>query len=172
MHPGATKRCPVASPIHGFSVAARDREAVSLSIFKETGLFMLEAIKQSIFTGIGAASLTQEKITEVVQELAKHLPLTEQQAKDFREEITRRSETARKELGQQIDTQIDHAFIQAGLAKNELRRAAESTSGVITQLIDERIQAAFEGMGVARTEDIDALKHRIELLEKHLSGPK
>jgi polyhydroxyalkanoate synthesis regulator phasin len=133
---------------------------------------MLEAIKQSIFTGIGAASLTQEKITEVVQELAKHLPLTDQQAKEFREEITRRSETARKELGQQIDSQIDHAFIQVGLAKNELRRAAESTSGAITQLIDERIQAAFERMGVAGTEDVEALKHRIELLEKHLSGSK
>lgn len=130
--------------------------------------FMFEALKQSIFTSIGFANLTQERIGEIVNELGKHVPLTEQQAKDFSEEVARRSEVARKDLGTQIDQQIDHAFIQMGLVKNELRKVSESTGDAFSKMIDERIRDAMERLGVARTEEIEALTQRIELLEKKI----
>jgi polyhydroxyalkanoate synthesis regulator phasin len=131
---------------------------------------MFEALKQSIFTSIGVASLTQEKIAALVSELGKHMPISEKEVKDFSEEVSRRSETAKKELNQQIDSQIDHAFIQMGLVRNEIRKATESASDGLTRLIDERIDAALERLGVARVEDVVALQHRIELLERDRSG--
>ena len=129
---------------------------------------MFEALKQSIFTSIGFANLTQERIGEIVSELAKHVPLTEQQAKDFGEEVARRSEVAKKDLGTQIDQQIDHALIQMGIMKNELRKVSESTGDAFSTMIDERISDAMERLGVATTEEIEAITRRIELLEKKL----
>lgn len=131
---------------------------------------MFEAIKQSIFTSIGIANLTQERIGEIVSELAKHVPLTEQQAKEFSEEVARRSEAAKKDLGTQIDQQIDHALIQMGLMKNELRKVSESTGDAFSKMIDERVSDALERLGVARSEEIEALTRRIELLEKKLQA--
>ncbi|MFN7625794.1 MAG: phasin family protein [Pirellula sp.] len=131
---------------------------------------MFEALKQSIFTSIGFANLTQERSGEIVSELAKHVPLTEQQAKDFSEEVVRRSEAARKDLGTQIDQQIDHALIQMGLMKNELRKVSESTGDAFSKMIDDRISDAMERLGVARSEEIEALTRRIELLEKKLQA--
>jgi len=131
---------------------------------------MLELLKQGIFSSIGLASLTQDKVTEIVSEISKHVPLTEQQAKEFAEEMNRRSEHARKEFGQQFDSQIDHAVIQMGLVKNEIRKATESAHDALTRLIDERIRAAIEIVGAAPADELDALKKRVEILEhKHAS---
>jgi polyhydroxyalkanoate synthesis regulator phasin len=127
---------------------------------------MFETLKHSIFTSIGAASLTQEKIAEIVQEVAKHIPLTSDQAKEFSDEVTRRSTAARQDLEKQIDAKIDHAFIQMGLVKNELRKASETSSNTITQLIDARIEAALERLGIARSDELASLEERVSRLER------
>jgi Poly(hydroxyalcanoate) granule associated protein (phasin) len=47
-----------------------------------------------------------------------------------------------------------------------IRQTADAANSSLQQLIDERIDAALERLGIARTEDVNALLHRIELLEK------
>ena len=93
----------------------------------------------------------------------------EQQAKEFQEEVCRRSDEARQQLGKQIDSQIDHAFIQMGLLKAEARKTTESISDGLQRLIDERITDALNRLGIAKAEDISALTSRIELLEQKIA---
>jgi polyhydroxyalkanoate synthesis regulator phasin len=126
---------------------------------------MLELIKQGIFSSIGLASLTQDKVAEIVTELGKHIPLTEQQAKDFADEINRRSDQARQQFGQQFEQQIDHAIIQMGLVKNEIRKATETAGDTMQRVIDDRVREALERLGAASVDEIEALKKRVELLE-------
>jgi polyhydroxyalkanoate synthesis regulator phasin len=130
---------------------------------------MFEVLKQSIFSSIGLASLTQEKIADIVAEVTKKIPLSEQQAKEFQEEVGRRSDEARQQLGKQIDSQIDHAFIQMGLLKAEARKTTESISDGLQRLIDDRISDALSRLGIAKAEDIAALTSRIELLEQKIA---
>jgi len=127
---------------------------------------MFEMLKQGVFSSLGLASLTQEKIADLVKDIANKIPLSEEQTREFHEEVTRRSNEARQQLGQQIDKQIDHAFVQMGLLKAEARKASESFSEGLQRLIDERIDAAFDRLGVARSEDLQSLVSRIERLER------
>ena len=129
---------------------------------------VLELIKQGIFSSVGLASLTQERITEIVTEVGKHIPLSEQQARDFTEEMNRRSDQARKDFGQQVDQQVDHAMIQMGLVKNEIRKATESAGNAVSRLFEDQVRSALDQIGVATNEEVEALKKRVALLESKI----
>jgi polyhydroxyalkanoate synthesis regulator phasin len=131
---------------------------------------MFEVLKQSVFTSIGLASLTKDKIADLITEVTKQADLTEQQAKEFKEEVDRRSDEARHDLTAQVDQQIDHAMIQLGLIKNESRKAADTAGDALRSFVDQRVDEALQRAGVARTEDVDSLTQRLELLEKKING--
>ena len=73
---------------------------------------MFDVLKKSVYASIGLANVTTEKVADMVAEVTKEGELTEQQVEEFKEEVSRRSEEARKELAALIDRQIDHAMIQ------------------------------------------------------------
>ncbi len=127
---------------------------------------MLDSLKQAVYTSLGLASMTSDKISEAIRELTKQAGLTEKEIQEFTAEIGRRSAEAKTQIEQQIDQQIDHAFIQLGLIKSGIRQTAGAASSSLQQLIDERIDAALERLGIARTEDIQSLLQRVERLEK------
>ncbi len=129
---------------------------------------MLDLIKQGLFSSIGLASLTQEKITEIVTEVGKHIPLTEQQAREFAEEMSQRSDQAKKTFGEKFDSQLDHAMIQMGLVKNEIRKATESAGGTVNRLLEDQVRRALDQIGVASMDEIEALKKRVAILESKL----
>lgn len=129
---------------------------------------MLELIQQGLFSSIGLASLTQEKVAEIVSEVGKHIPLTEQQAKEFANEMNERSEQAKKTFGEQFDKQVDHAFIQMGLVKNEIRKATESASEAFNRAVEEQVRVTLAKIGVSSVEEVEALKKRIAILESKL----
>ncbi len=76
---------------------------------------MFNVLKQSVYASIGLANVTKEKVDDLVAEVTKEGELTEQQVEEFKEEVSRRSEEARKELAALIDRQIDHAFCFVGV---------------------------------------------------------
>ncbi len=126
---------------------------------------MLELIKQGLFSSIGLASLTQDKITEIVTEVGKHIPLTEQQARDFANEMSQRSDQVRKTFGEKFDQQVDHAMIQMGLVKNEIRKASESAGESFNRVVEEQVRAALDNLGAATSDELEALKKRVAILE-------
>lgn len=127
---------------------------------------MLDFIKQAVYTSIGLAGMAGDKMNDAVRELAKKADWTEHEIEEFSAEVGRRSQEAQKSIEAQIDKQIDHAFIQLGLIKSSVRQSADAAADSLQQLIDERIDSAFERLGIARREDIEALLHRVERLEK------
>ena len=131
---------------------------------------MFDVLKQSVFTSIGLASLTKDKVSELVAELKQQADLTEQQASEFQEEVDRRSDEARKSLTELVDHQIDSAMIQMGLLKGEARKAAESADDAFRTFVDQRVNEALQRIGVARTEDVESLTNRLERLEQKVNG--
>ena len=131
---------------------------------------MFEILKQSVFTSIGLANMTKEKVAELVSEAARAAQLTEQQAKEFLEEVDRRRELAQRELTAQIDGQIDHALIQLGILKSGVGRTAEDVQSSLSSLVEQRVQEAVERLGLARSADVEALAGRMDLLEKKLAS--
>jgi len=76
---------------------------------------MNDLIKKVVLTGIGLATLTKEKIEEVVKEVVEKGKLSEKEGKEFIEELLKKSEGARKK----VEGQIEKA-VQATLKKMNL----------------------------------------------------
>ncbi len=133
---------------------------------------MFNVLKQSVYASLGLANVTREKVADLIAEVAQESELTEQQIQEFQEEVSRRSDEARKELTALIDKQIDHAMIQTGLIKAEGRKAAEEAGSALQTFVDRRVDEALRRIGVARTRDFDELVHRITALEKAVADKK
>lgn len=130
---------------------------------------MFDLIKQSLYLGMGFASLTRDKLTELGKEIASRAQLSQEQSKQFQEELIKKADQARQDLESEMDRRIDHAFIQLGIIKSGVTKMSEQARHELESLIDDRLDKILSRLCVARTEDIDALKARVELLEKKLA---
>jgi len=131
---------------------------------------MFDVLKQSVYASIGLASLTGDKITELVNEVTQKGELTDQEIKEFADELGQRSAKAREELKTLIDKQVDHAMIQMGLIKAEGRKVAQETEDAFQTYMDQRIDETLQRMGVARSEEVVSLERRLDLLEKKVQS--
>ena len=131
---------------------------------------MFDVLKQAVYTGIGLASLTKDKAEQLAQEVARRAKLTEQESNEFQSDLVARAEQARKDLLEEIDQRINHAFIQVGIIKAGVKKETEAVGNEIRSFIDARIDAALERLGVARLEDVEALGIRLDALERRNAG--
>ena len=131
---------------------------------------MFDVLKQAVYTGIGLASLTKDKAEQLAQEVARRAKLTEQESNEFQSDLVARAEQARKDLLEEIDQRINHAFIQVGIIKAGVKKETEAVGNEIRSFIDARIDAALERLGVARLEDVQALGIRLDALERRNAG--
>lgn len=131
---------------------------------------MFDVLKQAVYTGIGLASLTKDKAEQLAQEVARRAKLTEQESNEFQSDLVARAEQARKDLLEEIDQRINHAFIQVGIIKAGVKKETEAVGNEIRAFIDTRIDAALERLGVARLEDVEALGIRLDALERRNAG--
>ena len=127
---------------------------------------MFDILKESVFVSLGLASLARDKAEELVKEVSRRAKLSEAEATKFHEEFMQRQQAAQKDLQAEIDRRIDHAFIQLGLLKAGARKSAEAARDEVQILIDRRIDEALKRLEVARTEDVQSLLSRVELLER------
>jgi len=95
---------------------------------------MIDLIKKTMLTGIGAAILTKEKIEELAQELVDRGKLSEQEGEKIVREMIDKTEESKKDLQNQIDQ-----LIEAALARMQLVRASdiENLQGEINSLRKE-----------------------------------
>jgi polyhydroxyalkanoate synthesis regulator phasin len=138
--------------------------------FRRKGRIMFDVIKQAVFTGLGLASLTREKVEELAAEIARRAKLTEEESKAFQNELAARTERAHQELEAEIDRRIDHAFIQMGIIKAGVKKEGEAVRAELRSAFDARIDEALKRLGVARADDLQALTLRFETLEKKLAA--
>ena len=78
---------------------------------------MSEMIKKMIFTGIGLAAVSKDKIEESVKEMITKGSLTEQEGRKFVEEMSGYSEKARTEFEKQVNGYVEKAIDRMGLVR-------------------------------------------------------
>lgn len=81
---------------------------------------MIELIKKAMFTGIGVAALTKDKVEELAGEFVEQGKLSEAEGKKLVDEIMDRSKESQEELNQKIET-----MVQAAVAKLDIAKASE-----------------------------------------------
>ena len=71
---------------------------------------MFDLIKQAMFTGLGLASMTAEKLDELGKDLSRHAKLSETQANDFQAELSKKASQAKADLESEIDRRVEQVL--------------------------------------------------------------
>jgi len=78
---------------------------------------MIDLLKKTLLTGIGAVALTKEKIEEVAKEFVEKGKITEQEGKALVEDLVARSEESRLEFQKQVEEKVESVMKKMNLAK-------------------------------------------------------
>ncbi len=102
---------------------------------------MSDMIKKMIFTGIGLAAVSKEKIEESIKEMIAKGNLTEQEGRKFVDEMSGYSEKARSELEKQVNGYVEKAIDRMGLVrKRDLDEIQEAIVAIQKRLEKEEQQ--------------------------------
>ena len=91
---------------------------------------MIDLIKKAMFTGIGVAALTKEKVEDVATDFIEQGKMSEQEGKKLVDEIMVKSKESQEELAQKIEASVNIALEKLAVAK-------ESDIEALQQQIDE-----------------------------------
>jgi polyhydroxyalkanoate synthesis regulator phasin len=80
---------------------------------------MVDLLKKAIFTGLGLAFMTKDKIEEFSKELVEKGRLSETEGKDFIDELQEKSEEARKKLEEQIQSALNSTLKKMNIATRD-----------------------------------------------------
>ena len=96
---------------------------------------MKELLKNMIYTGVGAAFLTRDKLDEIRKDLVDRGNLTKEEGKEFVEDLLKKSNSARDQLEIWLDRQVEDRIKGFNLATTdevaELRRKVEELQVVL-----------------------------------------
>ena len=98
---------------------------------------MKETLKNIFYAGIGAAFLTKDKIEELKGDLIEKGKLSQEEGRQFVDDLMRRSEKAKDQLNLWINKQVEDRVNQLNLATKdeiaELRRKIEELQVALNQ---------------------------------------
>jgi polyhydroxyalkanoate synthesis regulator phasin len=80
---------------------------------------MKEILKSILYTGIGAAFLTKEKIEEIQKDLSEKGKLSQEEGKQFMEELRLKSEKAREQLDLWVNKRVEERVHQLNLVTKD-----------------------------------------------------
>ena len=80
---------------------------------------MKEILKSILYTGIGAAFLTKEKIEEIQKDLSEKGKLSQEEGKQFMEELRLKSEKARDQLDLWVNKRVEERVHQLNLVTKD-----------------------------------------------------
>ena len=90
---------------------------------------MKEMLKNVVYAGIGAAFLTKEKIEDLSRDLIEKGKMSQEEGRQFVDDLLRRSEKAKDQLDLWISRRVEERIGQFNLATRdevaELRRQIE-----------------------------------------------
>lgn len=79
---------------------------------------MIELIKKAMFTGIGVASLTKEKVETVAKEFVDKAGLSEDEGKKFVQDILVKSAESKEDVRKQVEEIVSSTLEKMNLAKD------------------------------------------------------
>ena len=102
---------------------------------------MKELLKNVVYAGIGAAFLTRDKIEEIRGELVTKGKMTQDEGKQFVDELISKSESAKDQLELWLARQVEDRVKQLNLATADdvadLRRKVEELQVALNKKADE-----------------------------------
>ena len=78
---------------------------------------MIDIIKKSMFMGIGFASITRDKIEEVVSELKNQGAISESEGKKLIDDFLAQTEKSKKDIEKTVASATESAFEKLDLAR-------------------------------------------------------
>ena len=98
---------------------------------------MKEMLKNVLYTGLGAAFLTKEKIEDLRKDLIEKGKLSQEEGKQFVDDLIHKSEKAKDQLNLWINKRVEERIDQLNLATKdeiaELRRKIEELQVAINK---------------------------------------
>ena len=102
---------------------------------------MKETLKNILYTGIGIAFLTKDKIEELKADLVEKGRISQEEGRQFVDDLLRRSEKARDQLDLWINERVEERIEQFNLATRDeladLRRQVEELQVALNRDRDE-----------------------------------
>lgn len=102
---------------------------------------MKEMLKNVLYAGIGAAFLTKEKIEELKGDLIEKGKMSQEEGKQFVDDLLRKSEKAKDQLDLWINKRVEERVNQLNLATKdeiaELRRKIEELQVALNKTAGE-----------------------------------
>lgn len=86
---------------------------------------MIDLFKKTMQMGLGLAEVTREKLEEISKELIKKGEISEKEGRDFVEELSRKSQQARKSLEKRVDEMVAKALARLNVATKDDLAALE-----------------------------------------------
>jgi polyhydroxyalkanoate synthesis regulator phasin len=84
---------------------------------------MLDFMKKAMFTGLGLAFMTKERIEEFSKEIIEKGRFSETERKEFIDELQKKSKEARKKLQEQIQSAVNTTLKNMNIAtKDDISR--------------------------------------------------
>jgi polyhydroxyalkanoate synthesis regulator phasin len=94
---------------------------------------MVDLMKKAIFTGLGLAFMTKEKIEEFSKEIIEKGRLSETEGREFIDELQKKSEEARKKLQEQIQIAVDNTLKKMNIAtRDDISRVEKQLAKLAT----------------------------------------
>ena len=80
---------------------------------------MIEILKKSLYTGLGLAFMTRDKIEDISEEMVRFGKLTEQEGRELVTELTKKSEEAGRSIREHIDTAVKQQIQRMNLVSRD-----------------------------------------------------
>ena len=98
---------------------------------------MIDLIKKAMYTGIGFAALTREKVEEVARDFVEQGKMSEQEGRKMVDELMAKSKESKEELARHVEVLVQHQLEKLDMArKSEMEELRAELSG-----LRERLQA-------------------------------
>ena len=98
---------------------------------------MKELLKNIMYAGLGAAFLTKEKLEEMQKELIEKGKMSQEEGKQFVDELRLKSEKAREQLDGWITSRVEERVRQLNLATRdevvELQRKIDELQSLVSK---------------------------------------
>ncbi|MFH2122427.1 MAG: hypothetical protein ABIJ50_02945 [Pseudomonadota bacterium] len=78
---------------------------------------MIELIKKAMFTGLGVASLTKEKVEEIGRDFVEQGKLSQQEGEKLVEEILAKVEEAKEDIRKQVEGRVEEIVKKMNLVR-------------------------------------------------------
>lgn len=97
---------------------------------------MIEILKKSLYTGLGLAFMTRDKIEDISEEMVKFGKLTEQEGRELVAELTKKSEEAGRSVREHIDNAVQQQIQRMNLVSHDEYAALKRQVEILKSRMD------------------------------------